>query len=507
MSRRHIKNQIEQIIDESSKKTIDVIVTLERQRHEFSDYIKEATEIFSRRQTTITARDLVPPKSELWSSYKVMDKSLRSRLTRTNELSAKSIIASYGIKNLESKELISDSKGLFKDFTTQDFIKRTVAKSKSDPVMFDTSRSMLLRVNKDDLNKMSQETDGIAQIAPNRLIRKPPVYKSKNIPAIVEDNKGNTWGIAKVGGLASWGAYGAKGNKVKVAVLDTGADPNHPDISGKIAGFAEFNARGQVIIDDVSRAYDSDQHGTHCAGTIVGGNSSGRWIGMAPEAKLLVGMVLKGGKGTDAQILAGIDWALKNGADVINMSLGGLQMNPEVFDTYTLAIINANRRGVPVVVAAGNEGSQTTGAPGNDIFAFTVGATDYLDNAAGFSGGRTQIIYENNFLIPDDLPISYSKPEVSAPGVSIYSSTKRNEWETWNGTSMAAPHVSGALALLLSERGNIRRLNGMQRVEILQSLLIGTVKDLGEAGQDHRYGFGRIDVLRALGYAKDRGYW
>jgi hypothetical protein len=158
---------------------------------------------------------------------------------------------------------------------------------------------------------------------------------------------------------------------------------------------------------------------------------------MAPEAKILSGLVLKGGSGTDAQILAGLEWAIREGAQVISMSLGGLRLAADVLDTYTRTIINANRVGIPVVVAVGNEGSQTNGSPGNNYFAFTVGATDSEYWAAGFSGGRTQVFTVSRYINPKYLPLVYSKPEVSAPGVAIYSTVPGGNWEAWNGTSDA----------------------------------------------------------------------
>src|SRR5262249_51832160 len=105
-----------------------------------------------------------------------------------------------------------------------------------------------------------------------------------------------------------------------------------------------------------------------------------------------------------------------------------------------------------------------------------------------------------------DLPLVYSKPEVSAPGVDIYSSVPKGKWETWNGTSMATPHVAGAMAILIGALPTLAGLNGAQRTNLLQTLLISTVNELGEAGQNHRFGYGRIDVLRALGYAVELGY-
>ena len=218
-----------------------------------------------------------------------------------------------------------------------------------------------------------------------------------------------------------------------------------------------------------------------------------------------MGLVLKGGSGTYAQILAGMDWAIESGAEVINMSLGGVGFAPDVLDFYTRSIINANRIGIPVVVSIGNEGAQTSGAPGNDYFAFAVGATDYRDRPGGFSGGRTQVIEESRYIDDRYLPLIYSKPEVSAPGIAIRSCVPNNDYAVWNGTSMAAPHVSGALALLLAAT-EIRNIPAHRRAFVLQDLLVSSVEELGESGKDHRYRFGRINVLRAIAFAKEQGY-
>jgi subtilisin family serine protease len=217
--------------------------------------------------------------------------------------------------------------------------------------------------------------------------------------------------------------------------------------------------------------------------------------------------------GTDKQILAGMQWAIDSGAHVLSMSLGGLRMGPDVLDTYTLTILNANRMGIPVVIAVGNEGEQTSGSPGNDLFAFTVGATDVNDQVAGFSGGRTQVIFRSRYIAERFLPLTYSKPEVTAPGVHVYSSIPGGKWEIFSGSSMATPHVAGAMALLLSKptelapTRTIAELTGRTKIDVLQQLLISTVKELGEAGQDHRFGYGRIDVLRAFGFALTQGYF
>ena len=149
-------------------------------------------------------------------------------------------------------------------------------------------------------------------------------------------------------------------------------------------------------------------------------------------------------------MLAGIDWALERNVDVISMSLGALVIGPETPGTYTRAIVECFLRGVAVVAAIGNEGDGTSGSPGNDLFALTIGATDVDDVVAGFSGGRTQIVTESTVIRPELLPLPYPKPDVGAPGVAVESSVPGGGWAILSGTSMATPHTSGAVALLLS---------------------------------------------------------
>lgn len=513
----HLKRQVEQITDEAMGKRISVIVQMQTS-DDMAGYLVAATEAIEGRRAVTSARALVPPsKQELRVGARgIFTPTSRRRLRDSDNLAAGLFLASEGIRPGAKTLPRSKQPGVeaLRPLLNSDMVNALTAhksgastKRRSGPVHFPLSGSAVLDLSKDELKSLPANVPNIADIYPNRVVKLPPVAKAKALPRIVEDNKANTWGLAKTGALAAWGAFGARGKGAKIAVLDTGVDPDHPDLKGKLAGFAEFDGDGRLVTDKLADAYDSDEHGTHCAGTIVGGNASGRWIGMAPEAKVLAGLVLKKGEGTDAQILAGMEWAIANGAQAISMSLGGLRLTADVLDTYTRTIINANLIGVPVVVAVGNEGSQTSGSPGNDYFAFTVGATDSEDWAAGFSGGRTQIYTSSRYIKPDFLPLVYSKPEVSAPGVEIYSSVPRGKWAAWNGTSMATPHVAGALALLLGDPCRLASQPASQRANLLQSMLISTVKELGEAGQNHRFGYGRIDVLRALGYARDLGYF
>lgn len=517
MSAQHLKNQIERIADEATSPTLSVIVQMETE-DKLEEFVRRTTEAIDTRRVVTSARALVPPaKGELKVGAKGTITPATARKLERSDLFSASIFLASALAPMVERTIGEVGAAALKQLMESDWVasalsaKETAKKStkikRPEPVHFNLSGSAVLELSKDELKELPMHVSNIADIFPNRDVRLSPVAKAAELPPVVKDNKANSWGLAKTGALAAWGAFGARGAGATIAVLDTGIDPNHPDLKGKIAGFAEFDGRGKLVTDKLADAYDSDAHGTHCAGTIVGGNASGRWIGMAPEAKVLAGLVLKEGSGTDAQILAGMEWAIRNGAQVISMSLGGLRFSVEVMDTYTRSIINANRLGIPVVVAVGNEGSQTSGSPGNDYFAFTVGATDADDRAAGFSGGRTQVFSSSRYVDQKYLPLVYSKPELSAPGVDIYSSVPKGKWEAWNGTSMATPHVAGAMALLLGSPASIAAEPASQRANLLQSLLLSTVEELGEAGQNHRYGYGRIDVLRALGYARELGYF
>jgi subtilisin family serine protease len=505
---RHLGRQIEKIADMASEPRFQVIVQMAPSK-EIQQFVETSAEIMRRRRSIVSARALVPPH---WESKEMAGKGkLPVKAKPSVGPSDDKHRVSYRATNLtlppaqEGRAALTPL--LTSRFGTSARGNKGKAGRRSAPQVFWTARAAVFEVSKDDLAAVPTELPMVTDIYPNRRLRVPPVTRANLDRAAIADYKGYTWGLARMGALGCWGVFDARGKGVKVAILDTGVDPTHPDLKGKIDGFAEFAEDGSVLINNKLKAYDSDKHGTHCAATVVGGNASGRWIGVAPEAQVLAGLVLKKGEGTDAQVLAGIEWAIQKGAHVISLSLGGLRMSADVLDLYTRSIINANALGIPVVVAVGNEGSQTTGAPGNDYFAFTVGATDVEDRAAGFSGGRTQIIEDSRYIASEHLPVVYSKPDVSAPGVDVFSAIPGGGHDAWNGTSMATPHVAGAMALLLSEPSTIAQLQGIQRVDVLQNLLISTVKELGESGQNHRFGYGRIDALRAMGYAQELGYF
>lgn len=369
------------------------------------------------------------------------------------------------------------------------------------------SRSAYLELDRDDVARLAT-LPGLAAVYPNTQLSLPPVTTAKELPTAVLENSASSWGVTAVGALASWGAYGARGAGVTVGVLDSGVDADHPDLAGKVRRWAEFDALGRPVPD--STPTDTQGHGTHVCGTVAGGNASGQWIGMAPEADLAVARVLPDGSGTLAQILAGITWAVEQGVDVLSMSLSAPLADPETGDFTSLApgVFTESFRtclvaGIPVVAAIGNRGDQTGATTGGDVLAYGVGATDHRDIVAGFSGGLSEVLTASTVIPAERLPLIFTKPDICAPGVAVTSSYLDGTWRALNGSSMATPHVAGAIALLLSAVPSIRDTHaGVKRALYLMGQLTGSVDELGEAGQDSRYGFGRLNVLRAISLAR-----
>ncbi|ACL57921.1 S8 family serine peptidase [Methylobacterium nodulans] len=528
---RHLQRRIEFIRDTAEEEVHEVIVTIKSPDADDDDFTTGLLETLQRRGVSNSARDLLPVSRRFLSDansdtprkrnaaleqLKNEDRSLiaylaqaapnltgaaMGALTSAPFAAALQKVVRPAVNMIANSDIVQNAAKLVTNMPGQE--------PASQPVGFWTSSSVLLKVQDQGLQRLVEDLVSfnmpIQDVFPNQRLSLPPVATPKSVPGTVEDNRISAWGLRSIGALSSWGAFGCRGQNILVGLLDTGVDPNHPDLKGKIAHWAEFDEQGRVVPGSVP--HDTDKHGTHCASTICGGDKSGRWIGVAPKAKLAAGIVLNGSRGgTLAQILAGIDWAVERQVDVISMSLGSVELTAEVPPPYTRALSRALRLGIPVVTAIGNSGSQTTGAPGNDILALAVGATDHMDRAAGFSGGRTVVIRDSQFFPANQLPIIYSKPEVSAPGVAVYSSVPGGKWEYLNGTSMAAPHVAGAIALLLSGTKIKQKVPSFQRAGLIQDLLTGSAEELGESGQNHRFGFGRIDVLRALGFARDLGY-
>ena len=247
------------------------------------------------------------------------------------------------------------------------------------------------------------------------------------------------WGLKAVHAVppilatAPWAGAG-----IRIAVLDTGIDLGHPDFAGRVIASQSF-IPGQPV-------QDGHSHGTHCAGTAAGPKrppGTKRRYGVAHGSRLLVGKVLSdSGSGTSGQILAGIDWAIQQGAHVISMSLGSAVAVGQTYYTYyeqaATAALNA---GSLIVAAAGNSGWAPVGAPANSPSVLAVAALDQALQRAPFScvglngnGGEVNI---------------------AAPGVATYSSVpvSKGSYGFKIGTSMATPHVAGVAATIARKSG------------------------------------------------------
>ncbi|TWD82794.1 subtilase family protein [Kribbella amoyensis] len=280
--------------------------------------------------------------------------------------------------------------------------------------------------------------------------------------------------VPQIGAPAAWQA-GYTGRGVKVAVLDSGIDDKHPDLTGQVIARQNFTT---------DPATDVAGHGTHVASTIAGKGTDG-YRGVAPDAKLLDGKVCDDvGDCNESNVLAGIEWAVQHRAQVVNLSLGG---DPTDGTDPVEDAMERYGNDVLFVVAAGNQsGDGTIGSPGTASAALTVGAVDRDENLADFSsqgpahGGAI-------------------KPDVTAPGVGIVAARSGasqpqepvgDNYARMSGTSMATPHVAGAAALLAQQHA------GWKAPELKSALT--SAAQANPALTAYQQGAGRVDVARAI---------
>ncbi|UPK76566.1 S8 family serine peptidase [Nocardioidaceae bacterium SCSIO 66511] len=276
----------------------------------------------------------------------------------------------------------------------------------------------------------SKLSTAYAQLTRNRSART-SIWLDAKVRATDSDLDPAT-GVEQTGAPQVWDT-GVDGSGTKVAVLDTGYDADHPDLADQVVAAEDFTGAGVA---------DSDGHGTHVASTIAGsGAADPSKVGMAPGADLLVGKVLGVGGGQASWIIAGMEWAVDNDADVVNMSLGTSEPT-ECDDPIAESAQNlAERSDSLFVVAAGNAGMRdTVSSPGCAEGVLTVGAVDDSGATADFSS-RGSTLGDHRI-----------KPDIAAPGVGIVGaaagSPDGENYVAMSGTSMATPHVVGGAALV-----------------------------------------------------------
>lgn len=284
----------------------------------------------------------------------------------------------------------------------------------------------------------------------------------------VPDLGGNSWNLDLINAPEVW-AQGYTGEGIVVAVIDTGVDYNHTDLDaniwvneGEIAdnnvdddgnGYVD-DIRGWDFVNNDNNPMDLNEHGTHVAGTIAAENNGVGITGVAPDATIMPIRVLNAdGSGNSSDTAAGIIYAADNGADIINLSLGGGYNN-----TVADAVEYAVGLGTVVVMASGNAYSNQPGFPANlaQEWGVAVGAVDINNQIANFSNdaGTT--------------PLDY----VVAPGVDVESTIPGNSYASFSGTSMATPHVAGVAALILSANPDLTAAQ-------VESFLVDTANPVG----------------------------
>jgi len=274
------------------------------------------------------------------------------------------------------------------------------------------------------------------------------------------------WGVNRIDADRVWPA-GNTGKGVKVAILDTGIDPAHPDIP--VAGGVNFVGTTKDGSTNSADWQDRHGHGTHCAGIVAARNNALGVVGVAPDASVWAVKVLSdSGSGYTSDIIQGLDWCAAHGIQVVSMSLGGggtTSLQAACDRTYA--------KGVVLVAAAGNNAGPVS-YPAAYPSVIAVSATDARDVRAYFSNYGSAI-------------------ELAAPGVSIYSTYKGGVYTTMSGTSMACPHVAGAAALAWA--------SGLTSGSAVRTRLQSTAEDLGVKGTDTSYGYGLVDAEKACGGA------
>jgi serine protease AprX len=284
---------------------------------------------------------------------------------------------------------------------------------------------------------------------------------------------------------AVWQSVGSQGEGIAICVLDTGIDPDHPDFAGRITASQDFTGKGSVV--------DGHGHGTHVASIAAGSGaaSNGQFVGVAPKASIMVAKVLNDqGGGRMSDVMAGLEWGVEQGAQILNLSLGS-DSSSDGSDALSSMVDAVVDLGKVVIVAAGNAGprTRTIGSPAAARKALTVGASNNQDGIANFSSrGPTA----------DDR----EKPDLVAPGSAIRAARAAGtsmgqpvdaHYISANGTSMATPHVAGIAALMLA-------VNPGLAPDAVKQILVETVVPLDDG--PNVAGSGRVNALAAVNEAK-----
>jgi serine protease AprX len=392
--------------------------------------------------------------------------------------------------------------------------------AKSTP--FWVANMIAVRGNAGVVDAMARRAD-VARVASNAKLQVPPVESSATAPRVPSATTTVQWNVSKINAPQAW-AEGYYGQGVVIGGQDTGYEWNHPTLINQYRGWngssADHNHNWYDAFHETLEPYDDHGHGTHTMGTMLGNDlipgtsgwpaSASNAIGVAPGARWIGCRNMKNGVGTVASytecyqfFMAPTDLNGDNAdpglaADIISNSWG-CPPSEGCTDANVLKAVVENVRaaGILTVHSAGNNGRSgcSTVVDPASIYAasFSVGATDSNDSIAAFSSRGPVTIDGSN----------RAKPEISAPGVNVRSAYLGAAYASMSGTSMAAPHVAGAAALILSAKpglaGNVDALElALERTALPRTTSEGCGGDSTTAVPNNVYGWGRVDAYGAL---------
>jgi thermitase len=324
----------------------------------------------------------------------------------------------------------------------------------------------------------------VAYAEPDYILR---AFAIPNDPRFGElyglNNTGQTGGTpdADIDAPEGWdaaglGAFPSSGG-AKVGIVDTGIRSTHEDLVGKLANCARSTGVLPILSGSIQEGNcaDDNGHGTHVSGTITANANNGKGVaGVAFNSQLAMCKALSGplGQGSTSDVANCIRWAHDKGAKVISMSLGG-GASTTLQQAVQYAWANGGTGGTLLVAAAGNDGDSTLNYPAAYPEVVSVAATDAGDQRASFSNANSDV-------------------EVAAPGVNVLSSYNGSDsdYTTLSGTSMATPHASGVAAIIWDKYPTAA-------ASTIRAKLDAAVDDLGAAGRDTSFGFGRVNLLKA----------
>ena len=367
----------------------------------------------------------------------------------------------------------------FKNDIDQNYLKQLilkynlkVKKQNDDTVIVNCSEKSTKELIKLlEKNELSNPSSKVEYVEPHFLYLTNDVSKTGVTSSFIPNDilyQDYQWNLPIINTNQAWRLTRGRQN-VTIAVIDTGVDLDHPEFEGKLVD-------GINLLELSLSPMDDDGHGTHVAGIISANTNNKEGIaGISWYNKIMPVKVLdQSGAGTLFDVAEGIIWATDHGAKVINMSLGNYAESKYLHD----AVKYAYAKDVVLIAATGNDNTDELGYPAAYKEVIAVSATDPYQERAGFSNFGTYV-------------------DVVAPGVNIPSTYPDRQYAALSGTSMAAPHVSGLAGL-------IRSLNPKLSNEDVYNMIKNSVTDLGVQGKDIYYGYGEINVERALERANQK---